>query len=73
MDVPLPIFLFISKTFKYLYNMASFEVVNKALLKVFDCINVLLGGPNNHAGKKTSHNLIKVLLLIRACWKEEIS
>ena len=53
--------------------MASFEVVNKALLKVFDCINVLLGAPNNHVGKKTSHNLIKVLLLIRACWKEILS
>ena len=51
--------------------MASFEEVTKTLLK-----NVPLNkcvAPNNHVGKKISQNLIKVLLLIRACWKEFFS
>ena len=51
--------------------MASFEEVTKTLLK-----NVPLNkcvAPNNHVGKKILQNLIKVLLLIRACWKEFFS
>ena len=51
--------------------MASFEEVTKTLLK-----NVPLNkcvAPNNHVGKKILQNLIKVLLLIRACWKDFFS
>ena len=51
--------------------MASFGEVTKTLLK-----NVPLNkcvAPNNHVGKKILQNLIKVLLLITACWKDFFS
>ena len=51
--------------------MASFEEVTNTFFK-----NVPLNkcvAPNNHVGKKILQNLIKVLLLIRACWKEFFS
>ena len=54
------------------HNMASFEEVTKTLLKRSDRLNKRVA-PNNHVGKKVSQNLIKVLLQIRACWKDFFS
>ena len=52
--------------------MASFEEVTKTLLKRSVRLNKHVD-PNNHVGKKVSQNLIKVLLQIRACWKDFFS
>ena len=60
--------IFILKDF-IVHSMASFEEVTKILLKRSVRLNKIFA-PSNYFGKKVSQNFKKLLLQIRAYWKD---